>query len=144
MKRHVISEPAVTTQEARVLHYVPWQWLTKRQWPNGTLLKEPFLLEQDFYSACAACCWDTVLNPGLIAMPSVYCVNRRSHSKSKFDDREHDFSFPETYKHPLSVCQLSYQRSNNRLHWIYGSDLSTCESRHAYRAQFSPETRTVA
>ena len=79
------------------LHYVPWQWLTK------TLLTEPFLLEQDFYWACAACCWDTVWNPGLIAMhwvqraplwPLVYCVNRRSHSKSKFGDREQDLTSP--------------------------------------------------
>ena len=56
---------------------------------------------RDFYWACAACCWDTVSNPGLIAMhwvqraplwPLVYCVNRRSHSKSKFDDREQDLT----------------------------------------------------
>ena len=62
-----------------------------------------FLLEQHFYWACAACCWDTVSNPGLIAMrwvqraplwPSVYCVNRRSHSKSKFGDREQDLTSP--------------------------------------------------
>ena len=64
---------------------------------------KPSLLEQDFYWACAACCWDTVSNPGLIAMrwvqraplwTSVYCVNRRSHSKSKFGDREQDLTSP--------------------------------------------------